>query len=86
LWSAKSKLKELLLVALIAGGHVLIEGPPGSAKTTLANSFARAIGGTFKRVQLTPDMMPSESSDSTLLYNREFVFCSRADICQYRAG
>ena len=56
----KEQLKELLLVALIAGGHVLIEGPPGSAKTTLANSFARAIGGTFKRVQLTPDMMPSD--------------------------
>ena len=50
----------MLLVALIAGGHVLIEGPPGSAKTTLANSFARAIGGKFKRVQLTPDMMPSD--------------------------
>ena len=49
----KEELKELLLVALIAGGHVLIEGPPGSAKTTVANSFARAIGGTFKRVQLT---------------------------------
>jgi len=56
----KEQLKEMLLVALIAGGHVLIEGPPGSAKTTLANSFARAIGGTFKRVQLTPDMMPSD--------------------------
>jgi MoxR-like ATPase len=56
----KEQLKELLLVALIAGGHVLIEGPPGSAKTTLANSFARAISGTFKRVQLTPDMMPSD--------------------------
>ena len=56
----KEQLKELLLVALIAGGHVLIEGPPGSAKTTLANSFARAIGGTFKRIQLTPDMMPSD--------------------------
>jgi MoxR-like ATPase len=56
----KEQIKEMLLVALIAGGHVLIEGPPGSAKTTLANSFARAIGGTFKRVQLTPDMMPSD--------------------------
>jgi MoxR-like ATPase len=56
----KEQLKELLLVALIAGGHVLIEGPPGSAKTTLANSFARVISGTFKRVQLTPDMMPSD--------------------------
>ena len=56
----KEQLKEMLLVALIAGGHVLIEGPPGSAKTTLANSFASAIGGSFKRIQLTPDMMPSD--------------------------
>ena len=56
----KEKLKEMMLVALIAGGHVLIEGPPGSAKTTLANSFASAIGGSFKRIQLTPDMMPSD--------------------------
>ena len=56
----KEQIKQLLLVALIAGGHVLIEGPPGSAKTTLANSFARVISGTFKRVQLTPDMMPSD--------------------------
>ena len=56
----KEQLKGALITALIAGGHVLIEGPPGSAKTTLANSFARAIGGTFKRVQMTPDMMPSD--------------------------
>ena len=56
----KEQLKEMMLVALIAGGHVLIEGPPGSAKTTLANSFASAIGGSFKRIQLTPDMMPSD--------------------------
>jgi MoxR-like ATPase len=56
----KQQLKEFLLIALIAGGHVLIEGPPGSAKTTLANCFAGAIGGTFKRIQLTPDMMPSD--------------------------
>jgi len=56
----KEQIKESLLIALIAGGHVLIEGPPGSAKTTLANAFARVFGGTFKRVQLTPDMMPSD--------------------------
>ena len=56
----KEQLKEMMLVALIAGGQVLIEGPPGSAKTTLANSFASAIGGSFKRIQLTPDMMPSD--------------------------
>lgn len=56
----KQALKEAMIIALVAGGHILIEGPPGSAKTTLANSFARVIGGTFKRIQMTPDMMPAD--------------------------
>jgi MoxR-like ATPase len=56
----KAQIKESLMIALIAGGHVLIEGPPGSAKTKLAGSFARSIGGVFKRVQLTADMMPAD--------------------------
>lgn len=56
----KEELKEALLVALIAGGHMLIEGLPGTAKTKLAEAFATAIGGGFKRVQLTPDMMPAD--------------------------
>lgn len=47
-------------MALIAGGHLLIEGFPGTAKTTLAKSFATAIGGEFKRIQFTPDMMPAD--------------------------
>ena len=53
-------LKELLLVAAISGGHVLIEGPLGTAKTTLARTFAQALGGVFKRIQFTPDMLPSD--------------------------
>lgn len=56
----KGEIKETLILALIAGGHVLIEGPPGTAKTKLASTFARVIGGTFKRIQLTPDMMPAD--------------------------
>ena len=54
----KDKVKETLMLALISGGHVLIEGFPGTAKTKLASSFARVIGGEFKRIQFTPDMMP----------------------------
>jgi MoxR-like ATPase len=56
----KDDIKELLLVALLSQGHVLIEGLPGTAKTTIARTFARTIGGRFKRVQGTPDMLPSD--------------------------
>ncbi|MFC1977942.1 AAA family ATPase [Chloroflexota bacterium] len=56
----KDEIKESLMLALIAKGHVLIEGLPGSAKTKLARSFAEAIGGQFKRIQFTPDMMPTD--------------------------
>jgi len=56
----KEDVKQALMIALIAGGHVLIEGVPGTAKTQLAKTFARAIGGTFKRIQFTPDMLPAD--------------------------
>ena len=56
----KDEIKEALLVSLIAGGHVLIEGLPGTAKTRLGWAFATAIGGVFKRIQLTPDMLPAD--------------------------
>lgn len=56
----KDEIKEALMLALFAGGHVLIEGLPGTAKTTLAGSFAKTIGGGFKRIQFTPDMMPAD--------------------------
>ena len=50
----------LLTIALLARGHVLIEGPPGLGKTLLGKSLARALGGEFKRVQGTADLMPSD--------------------------
>ena len=56
----KDELKFILLVALLCKGHVLIEGPAGSGKTTAAKTFARAIGGDFKRIQFTPDMLPAD--------------------------
>ncbi len=56
----KEDVKQALMIALLAGGHVLIEGVPGTAKTQLAKTFARAIGGTFKRIQFTPDMLPAD--------------------------
>src|SRR6202049_4573790 len=51
---------EALLSSLIAGGHVLLEGPPGLAKTLACRALASAVGGSFKRVQFTPDLLPSD--------------------------
>jgi len=50
----------LLLVAMLARGHALIEGAPGIGKTSLAQTLARSIGGRFKRVQFTPDLLPAD--------------------------
>jgi MoxR-like ATPase len=56
----KGEIKQALMLALIAGGHILIEGAPGTAKTKLAKTFSQAIGGSFKRIQFTPDMLPAD--------------------------
>ncbi|MEE4262193.1 MAG: MoxR family ATPase [Desulfobacteraceae bacterium] len=56
----KDQAIELLLVGLLAEGHVLLEDVPGVAKTLLAKSLAKSIGGSFNRVQFTPDLLPAD--------------------------
>jgi MoxR-like ATPase len=65
---------ELLLAAALVGGHVLLEGVPGVAKTLLAHATARALGATFRRVQFTPDMLPSDLTGTMTLRRGELVF------------
>lgn len=56
----QDSLRESLILTLIAGGHILIESVPGLAKTTAAQTLATAMSGSFKRIQCTPDLMPSD--------------------------
>ena len=65
---------ELLLVAALAHGHVLLEGPPGSAKTLLGRAVAHMFGATFKRIQFTPDTTPAELNGVNVVKAGEHVF------------
>lgn len=60
----QSALVDDLLIALVAKGHVLLEGPPGIAKTTAAKSLAQAIQASFQRIQFTPDLLPGDVTGS----------------------
>jgi MoxR-like ATPase len=57
---------EQVLIALLAGGHVLVEGVPGLGKTLLVRALARTFGGSFNRIQFTPDLMPSDVTGHAL--------------------
>jgi MoxR-like ATPase len=70
---------ELALVALLCGGHVLIEDVPGVGKTVLAKSIAASLGCHFKRIQFTPDLLPSDITGVSVYNQRTGVF-------EYRPG
>jgi MoxR-like ATPase len=65
---------ELVTVALLAGGHVLIEDVPGSGKTTLARAVTRSLGGTFHRIQGTADLLPADITGSGVWEPDEHAF------------
>ena len=67
--AGKRESVSLAVVALLAGGHVLIEDVPGVGKTLLAKSLARTIGGEFRRIQFTPDLLPADVT-GTNVYNQ----------------
>ena len=69
---------ELALVCVLAGGHLLLEDVPGVGKTTLGLTLARALGGTFKRIQFTSDLLPSDILGATVLDPRTGAFTFRA--------
>src|ERR1700689_599482 len=72
------------LIALLAGGHVLLEGVPGVAKTTLSKTFAHILGTQYQRIQFTPDLLPSDVT-GTYIYDRkqnDFVLRRGPIFCQ----
>ncbi|MCC5617500.1 MoxR family ATPase [Nostoc sp. CHAB 5836] len=71
----QSKLIQQLLVALLAGGHVILEGVPGTGKTLLVKVLAQLIQGEFRRIQLTPDVLPSDITGTNIfdLNSRNFT-------------
>jgi len=72
------------LIALAAGGHVLLEGVPGVAKTTLSKTFARVIGTQYHRLQFTPDLLPSDVTGTYVFDRKHDDFVLRRGPCSAR--
>ena len=73
-----ARIVDLLFIALLGRGHALLEGVPGVAKTTLVKAFATALGCSVRRVQFTPDLLPSDITGTYVLSPREGTFSLRA--------
>lgn len=81
----KEQIIEKIMTAILAGGHILVEDMPGTGKTTMALAFSRAMGLKEKRVQFTPDVLPSDLTGFTI-YKKElekFVYQPGAAMCNF---
>jgi len=73
----QEKLIERIIIAFITGGHILLEGLPGLAKTLAVRSFAKAVEAEFRRIQFTPDLLPADLTGTQVFNPREMDFFTR---------